>query len=477
MPVIVLLILAIVLPADFRPQTASGGSLPDLPRLEMGNFLPAIRQQVQEAYTAARVNPKDAHGSGKLGMVLDAYEQYQSAAICYRRAHLLDPESFRWLFYLGWVQAVQGQYQDAVQTLSEALRMKPDFVTAQLKLADSLLAIGKWEEARDIYQAISTAHPERAEAQYGLGRVSASRGDLKAAATAYLKSCELFPQYGAAHYALALTYRKLGEETESLQQFSLYEQNRTTVPPSDDPLRRDVTKLNVGSVAHIRRGADLEQAGKIAEAVAEQKEALRVDPRAVQAHINLISLYGRLGQYDKAVEHYRAARDLDPNQADIYYNYGVLVLRQRKLQDAESAFQHALQINPFYPEAHNNLGSLYEQQGRLNDALQQFAEAIENRPNYRVAHFHMGRIMANQEKYTEAIDHFLKTLTPEDENTPRYLYALSATYARTGNFPQAVKYARTAREQAARRGQTHLLASIERDLRALENAATSIKEQ
>ena len=71
--------------------------------------------------------------------------------------------------------------------------MKADYVPAQLKLADSLLAIGKWDESRDIYQAISGAHPESAEAYYGLGRVSAATGDLNASASAYRKACELYP--------------------------------------------------------------------------------------------------------------------------------------------------------------------------------------------------------------------------------------------------------------------------------------------
>lgn len=461
--------------ADAR-QAARADALPDLPELNMGNFLPAVRQQVQQAYAAARANPKNAEASGKLGMVLDAYEQYGSAAVCYRRAHLLDPGSFKWLFYFGRLQAIQGLHQDAVLTLSEALRKRPDDLPAQLTLADSLLAIGKWEEGREIYQAISKAHPDSAEAHYGLGRVYAARGDLTAAAAAYVKSCELFPPYGPAHYALALVYRKLGQQTKSRQQFSLYEQNKEAVPPVSDPLRSEVIKLNLGSVAHIRRGTDLEQAGKFAEAVAEQKEALRVDPDAVQAHIKLIALYGRLGQYDQAVAHYRAALDLDRDQADAHYNYGVLLLKQSKPQDAEKAFQQALQINPYYAEAHNNLGSLYEQQGRLDEALQQFTEAVQNRPNYQLAHFHIGRILANQGKYDEAIQHFLKTLMPEDENTPRYLYALAGTYARAGDLPTALKYARTAREQAAARGQAQLLTSIDRDLQALEKAVANIRK-
>jgi tetratricopeptide (TPR) repeat protein len=470
MPAVLLQMLASVLPAALCLQIAGAESIPDLPQLNIGNFLPAIRQQVQQAETASRANPDDGDASGTLGMILDAYEQYESAAICYRRAHLLDPGSFRWLFHLGWVQAAQGKHQDAVLTLGQALRLKPDYMPAQLKLADSLLTIGKREDAREIYQSISRAHPESAEAHYGLGRVLAARGEAAAAATAYLKSCELFPPYGPAHYALAMAYRKLGEETEAQLQFSLYERNKTAVPPLEDSLRSDVARLNLGPAAHIRRGADLEQAGRLAEAVIEQNEALRVDSRAVQAHINLVSLYGRLEQFDKAAEHYRAALDLDRNHADLHYNYGVLLLKQNKRQDAERAFQEALQINPYYAEAHNHLGALYEQQGRMTDAFQQFTEALENRPAYRVAHFHLGRILANQGKFDEAIRHFLKTLTPEDDNTPRYLYALAATYARAGNLTDALRYARTAREQATARGQTRLLASIEKDLRALEKA-------
>ena len=238
MAVPVLVLLAIAPSPDLYLQTARADSLPDLPHLNMDNFHPAVRQQVQQVYAAAEMNPKNPDASGKLGMVLDAYEQYESAAICYRRAHLLDPGSFRWLFYLGWVLADQGRHQDAVLMLGDALRMKSDYVPAQLKLAESLLAIGKWDEGRDIYHVVSKAHPESAAAYYGLGRVYATRGDLRAAATAYLKSLELFPSYGAAHYALALAYRQLGDETNSQQQFRLYEQNKTARPPSEDSLRR-----------------------------------------------------------------------------------------------------------------------------------------------------------------------------------------------------------------------------------------------
>jgi tetratricopeptide (TPR) repeat protein len=192
----------------------------------------------------------------------------------------------------------------------------------------------------------------------------------------------------------------------------------------------------------------------------------------VQAHINLISLYGRTGRIEQAQEHYQTAIKLNPNMAQAYYDYGVLLFGQGKRQEAEQAFRHALEINPYYADAHNNLGGLLEMQRRLDSALQEFEKAIAERPNYRLAHFHLGRVLVNQGKYDEAIQHFLKTLAPEDESTPTYLYALGATYARAGDRASALLYIRKAREKAAARGQTRLLASIDQDLRTLEQGDT-----
>jgi len=458
-------LLAILLLAQ---PTALRESIPALPPLDTRSFLPSVAEQLQQALAKAQRQPNDAESNGQLGMLLDAYEQYDAAVICYQRAHVLDPGSFRWLYYLAAVKSARGQHDEALVMLRGVLQLRPDYVPAQLRLADTLLALGKLKESTHEFEILGNVHPGSAEAQYGRGRVAAARGDLASAAEAFTKACELFPPYGAAHYALAMAYRKLGRDDESRQHFALYEQNKTTVPPLDDPLRREVTALNLGSVAHIRRGADLERVGRLDEAIAEQQEALRVDPGAVQAHINLVALYGRLGRFDEAARHYQAAFAIDSNQADLHYNYGVLLLKQGKASDAEKAFLESVRINPHYADAHNNLGIIYEQQGLLTDAFEHFSAAVAARPDDRAAHFHLGRILANQQKFDDAIQHFLKTLAPEDENTARNLYALGATYARAGDTANALTYMRRARAQAQARNQDQLLTSIDRDLRTLE---------
>ena len=60
--------------------------LPEIPRLKVEAFLPAVREQISEAVRLAHEQGEDAESSGRLGMVLHAYEQCQAAEVCYRRA-------------------------------------------------------------------------------------------------------------------------------------------------------------------------------------------------------------------------------------------------------------------------------------------------------------------------------------------------------------------------------------------------------
>jgi len=443
-------------------------SLPKLPEIDLGDFPPVIRDQVQKAYDDASANPRGAAASGQLGMLMDIYKRREFAAICYERAHQLDPGAFRWLYYLGSLRAAQGKREEAIAAYRAALRIQPDYLPVRLKLAENLLAAGDWEEAGKIYETIVKEHPDAAEAYYGIGRIHAAQGDSIAAVESYRKACELFPAYGAAHYGLALAYRKLGDSARSEEHLKLHAANQTLVPPVQDPLRDALRALDRGAASLLQRGLELEEVGRIEDSIAAHLKALELDPELALAHANLIILYGKTKQPEKAEEHYRAAIRLNPNLADAHYNYGVLLMEQGKLTEAEQAFRNALEANPFHAEACNNLGAVLERQGRLDEALEYFEKAVGRRPDYRLAHFHIGRILANRKKYTEAIEHFLKTLTPEDDSTPTYLYALAAAYARAGNKESALTYGRKARDAAAARGQTLLLDRIDKDLQALE---------
>jgi tetratricopeptide (TPR) repeat protein len=300
-------------------------SPPNLPGVKPDDFAPNIRAQVKQALDQAQAEPRDAKAAGRLGMILQTYEQHELAAACYERARRLAPTAFEWTYYLGTTQAALGRHREAAQSFREALRLRPDYVPAQIRLADALLAANLPDEGAPFYEAALKRAPGSAQAHYGLGRVKAARRELEAAAAHYRRALELFPNYGAAHYALALALRDLGQADKAREQLALYQKTKLFKPPSNDPLMSAVADLNLSAADFLARGVRLEAEGKLAESVSEHLRALEANPQTAQAHVNLISLYGRLGEFDKAEEHYRAAVATDANLADAHYDYGVML--------------------------------------------------------------------------------------------------------------------------------------------------------
>jgi tetratricopeptide (TPR) repeat protein len=469
-----MLLLALIccwqrMPAEAGTTNASVQNPPDLPRIFFDSFGPGIREQVKKADEEARQNPNDANVVGWLAMILQTYEEHELAAAVYERARKLQPNEFQWIYLLATCQAALGKHVEAVKTLREALLKKADYLPAQLKLADSLLAAGELAESRKLYETILAKQPNVAQAHYGLGRIKSKLGDATAVESLQ-KACESAPTWGAAHYAMALAYRDAGNAAKAAEHLNLYQQFKFVRPLLVDLLLSAVAELNAGAAERLRRGVELEAAGKLEESIAEHERAVEINPQFIQAHVNLIQLYGRTRQPAKAEEHYRAAVNLNPNQADSHYNFGVMLFEQKRFAEAAQAFQRAIEINPQFAEAHLNYGLLLEGQQQFDEAARHYRLAVENRPDNRQAHFQLARMLIYKGDLPEAIRHLQQTLQPEDSETPRFTYALAAAYVRAGDKTSGLKYARIAREKAAALKQTELLALIERDLKLLEQA-------
>jgi tetratricopeptide (TPR) repeat protein len=428
----------------------SRGPLPALPKIDTGAFLPAIRDAIEPALQEASARPDDPLAVGRLGMLLHAHQQFGAARDCYRRAAVLDSKNFDWQYYLG----LTAEGTEAITALRNALRIR-EHLPARLKLGESLLSAGDGKAAREVYRGVQ--HPA---ALFGLGRAT---GD----AAYYETAIAAFPQYGAAIFALAQHYQRSGRVDDAKRLMTDYEKYKMVAPPLEDTPMAAIRALNQGPDALLREAADLDAQGRLQEAAELQLKALALDPKLAQAHINLVSLYGRMRDAAGAEKHYREAIAVAPNADEAFYNFGVFCYQSNRRAEAKAAFQKAIAINPGRAGAHNNLGMLLQEEGKLEDAARHFVQAVQSQPDLRLAHFHLGRIYANQKRLGEAIAHLERAAGVDDESTPTFLYALGATYARAGNREKASAVLATARERAAARGQAALAATIGKDLERL----------
>ncbi|MGH9338814.1 MAG: tetratricopeptide repeat protein [Acidobacteriota bacterium] len=444
-------------------------TLPNLPTLDLERFEPVIRNEIAKAQERAQSDALDANVVGRLGMLLHAHDQYEAAAPCYERAHRLQPQEFKWSYYLGLTQIELARTEEALASLSHALKLEPDYLPAQLKLAQTLLATGNVKESRQAYQVLAERFPEAPEVHYGLGQAASAEGNSAGALEHYRKASQLDPEFGSAHYALALALRSLGGAEDAEKHMALYKKYRGQVP-AHDSFVAELHRLRAGSREHLEQGLKLQQEGKIEEAVQAYKRVLEADPERVQAHINLLSAYLSWGKLEEAEKHYQEAVRINPNAAEAHYNYGLLLSRQGREADAAEAFRKALMINPHYAEAHNNLGHALFREKKWQEAEDHFRQAVESRPDYRIARYNLARLLLNRGDLEGAIGHLLRIISVEDSQTPLYLYILADACARAGRLREAIGYAVKAKDMAKSLGQTELAARIEKELREAQRA-------
>ena len=240
--------------AVFLAVSCSHPGAPPLPAIQTSSFLPSVRSDIDSAYEGARSQPSDATATGRLCRLLDAHDQSEAAAQCYLRASFLDPKDFQWQYNLGVVRMAQSRHTEAATAFRAALALR-DYRPATLKLPQCLREADDEEQSMQLFRKLVTDDPGNAEAWYGLGRVQERRQDILTAQQSYQKACDLYQNYGSAHYALALLLQRQGRTAEARQHFTTAEQHKTELPPTNDTVRTEINDLAVGTTALLRRGS------------------------------------------------------------------------------------------------------------------------------------------------------------------------------------------------------------------------------
>jgi tetratricopeptide (TPR) repeat protein len=473
--------LALLLLAVARAVSAGQAALPERQQLSLDPFPDEARQSIDSAYREASTHATDGGAAGRLGMVLQSWEQWTAALAAYQRAQALAPSTFDWRYLAGIIETRLGRPADAARSFERATKLDPGYLPARVKRAEALFDAGDVAASARVYESLlrdiassAAAMPAAPAAHYGLGRIKAAQRDPAGAIEHFQEACRLFPEFGAAHYALALAYRGLGRIEDAQRELALQQRYTNAWPGIEDPVAARIAPLRDDARAHMERGIAASRAGKREDAIKEHEEAVRLQPSLAQAHANLIILYGRQGgdaAARQAEAHYRTVVALNSNLGEAHYNYGVLLMEQHRPDEAIEAFKHALLVNPHNAPAHANLALLLEQRRDFAAAEAEYRLAVQDDPSSRANRFSHGRVLIALGRFDEAIAVFEKLLAqpPEDADTPRYRYALAAAHLRAGHREQGLTLAREARALAERYGQTALIASIDRDLAGIGN--------
>ncbi|MGC2299262.1 MAG: tetratricopeptide repeat protein, partial [Acidobacteriaceae bacterium] len=129
--------------------------------------------------------------------------------------------------------------------------------------------------------------------------------------------------------------------------------------------------------AHFELGDLLNQASDAtlqAEAPAEFEAALAANPRDEKTELELGMIADKRGDLKTALADDMRALQLNPNDTDACTESGKVLIEMSQKEQAQKMFERAIGIDPSNYVAHYRLAALYRQQGKTAEAKEQVAE-------------------------------------------------------------------------------------------------------
>ena len=112
----------------------------------------------------------------------------------------------------------------------------------------------------------------------------------------------------------------------------------------------------------------------------EFQQALRLDPRCVEAHLSLGDALAARGRFDEAIGQFRLAIELRPH-ALVHNHLGRALLFTRRFDQAVEQYREAVRLKPDDADAHYNLGDVLALKNQFDEAIQQYRQAIRMSPD------------------------------------------------------------------------------------------------
>ena len=226
-------------------------------------------------------------------------------------------------------------------------------------------------------------------------------------------------------------------------------------------------QFQTGTEVALARGDALLSQGQFTEAITQYRELVSTEPEFAQAYNGLGYALLTVGRTQEAVVPLRRSLELQPDSAEAHSNLAFALIQAGRPEEAVSPLRQAVALEPAYSEAHYNLAHALIAVGQPHAAIQEFSEALRLQPDWPAALRDFSSLLATHPDIdvrnpTEAVrlaSRALEVVKVRAED-PRFvmneredaliLDALSAAYAATGQFEDAIQTAEQAEVLAAR---------------------------
>ncbi|MBN2019539.1 MAG: tetratricopeptide repeat protein, partial [Sedimentisphaerales bacterium] len=271
-------------------------------------------------------------------------------------------------------------WRDSITLYQHALKVTENNSLAHINIALPLFEQGRVDEAiQHLTQAVRIA-PKSRQAVNALGFYLYNAGRIDEAAACFERALEIDPAYAEAHSNIAAIFTDKGDYAGAVKHY------RIALTTNDTPLTR--SKL----------GLALLNLGLFEEAVAEYRKALPSMPDNIELLNELGYALDRAGNSDEAIPLYEKALSIAPDYIDIRLNFGLALINSGRFQKATDEYEKMLLLDPNNAKVHNGFGVALSRLGKLDQAIEHFEQALKIRPDYNSAKVNLDITLAEKQK-------------------------------------------------------------------------------
>jgi len=313
----------------------------------------------------------------------------------------LDPNNINARANAGVLLYFQGNNAEAIPHLRAALQLKPDLWRIQALLGLAEMRTGDSKNAQsDLERAFPNLDDKKIQTETGLElmQLHIASAHLNQALSVAAKLEELAPENPAVHFAAYQIARQI--QDQSLLSLMM-------VAPESAEM-------------HMSIASELGKQGDRARAIAQFREAIKLNPSLPGAHLQLAEVLREStdpADNAQAEGEYRLALRVNPNDALAWRQLGTLQSAKSDFKAAEESFRKALALAPRDADARTGLAVVMISTDRSTEAIALLEAALKEDPTNTVAHFRLSSLYrragrtADADREMEAFRHYTEIKT------------------------------------------------------------------
>jgi tetratricopeptide (TPR) repeat protein len=304
------------------------------------------------------IDPNNVDARGNLGVLEYFQGQYTSAVPDLRAALAINPDLWKLQALLGMGEKRTGDNAGAQNDLEKAFPHLDDrklHVQAGLELVEVDYALSDLGKAAEIVNVLRELEPTNVDILYTAHRIYSDLSD-----ETMLSLAMVAPDSARMHQLMA---HELARQAKDEAAIANYREALKIDPHLADIHYELAEMLNTKSSPAAQ-----------AEAEKEYKAALAGNPFDEKSESRLGDIALRHSDLKSASGYYRRALEMQPNDPDANLGMAKVLLALHQPKKAEHPLEQAARLEPFNAVTHYRLGVLYRELGRTEDSRRELAE-------------------------------------------------------------------------------------------------------